>query len=192
MSGRAVTAIFVLLVLGWAAWPYGALWFFGKAVDGNDAARLEAKVDWRSVRDHLKGDVKRRLSAELGSRGDREDASEAIARGAILMLGSVVAEGLIDAYADPKGLLTVLREIARADRGEGRFRDTVSYAFFAAPTSFRVHVKPESAHADDSKPLVLIFTFQDFDWVLTRIKLPLDELENGPTARDPPVEDEER
>jgi len=100
------------------------------------------------------------------------------------MLGSVVAEGLIDAYATPKGLMAVLTEIAHANGEDGRFFDTVSYAFFSAPTQFRVHLRPAGSDNDKGKgkPLVLIFSFQDFKWVLTRIKLPLDELENGPPS----------
>lgn len=184
MRARVITTVVVLSALVWAAWAYGSLWSFGRAVDANDAARLGAHVDWDSVRDHLKGDVKRRLSVEIGGRKGEQDSSEDVARGALMLLGSVVAEGLINAYATPDGLLAVLREIAHSKDRQGRFFDTVSYAFFSAPTTFRVHLKPPGSEKDDGKPLVLIFTFKDFGWVLTRMKLPLDELEDHPAARD--------
>lgn len=185
MPARILTAVIVLLAAIWTAWPYGRLWFFGQAVDAGDTGRIERAVDWESVRDHLKGDVKRRLSEEIGKDGETDDPGEAVARSALILLGSAIAEELINAYATPESLITVLREIADAGEGEGDFIDAVSYAFFAAPTSFRVHVRPPGSQ-DEGKPLALTFTFQDFDWVLTRIQLPFDELEGGEPERKRP------
>ncbi|MFP3943750.1 MAG: DUF2939 domain-containing protein [Alphaproteobacteria bacterium] len=178
MPARIFTAVVLLLAVVWAAWPYGNLWFFGQAVDAGDEARMEQAVDWQSVRNHLKNDVRQRLSAELAGQGEADEPGQAIARQGLMLLGAAIAEGLIDAYATPEALLAVLNEIADAGEGEGEFFDTVSYAFFAAPTRFRVHVRPPDS-GDKDEPLGLIFSFQDFNWVLTRIELPLDELKEG-------------
>lgn len=176
MFARLFTAAVLLLAAVWGAWPYGSLWLFGKAVDADDPARIEDKVDWQSVRDHLKDDVWQRLSAELEKEGEGGEEGEALARSALMLLATAIAQGLIETYATPEALLAVLNGIAKAGEDDGDFLNTVSYAFFAAPTRFRVHVKPEGA---EGKPLVLTFTFQDFGWVVTRIGFPLDDLNEG-------------
>lgn len=181
MPVRVISAVVLLLVALWAAWPYGTLWSFGRAVDANDPARIEAAADWPRIRDNLKEDVRARLAAEMGKESD--DAGEALARGALMLLGSVVAERLIETYATPEALLVVLREIATAGEGEGRFGDTVDHAFFAGLTEFRVALRPEGADRH-SEPLVLFFTFRDFGWKLTRIELPLDERRQAESQRN--------
>lgn len=183
--GRMVGIGAILAALAWIAWPFVTMFSFGAAVDRGDAAQVEAMVDWLSLRDNLKGEVKRHLARRLDP-GDEQPASgsEAMARRALKLLGSVIVDGLVDYYATPDGLIALLREVAASGRapkpghkadGKVRFRDAISFAYLSAPTRFRVSVRPGGADGE-ARPLVLVFAFRDLRWVLVRLELPLETM----------------
>jgi hypothetical protein len=182
--GRIVGIGAILAAVVWIAWPFLTMLSFSAAVDKGDAVRIEAMVDWLSLRDNLKGEMKRHLSAKLDAGDESASGSAATARRALQLLSGVLVDGLVDYYATPDGLIALLQEVAASGRApkpgrktddKVRFRKAISFAYMSAPTRFRVSVRPGGADRK-ARPLVLVFEFRDLRWVLVRLELPLETM----------------
>ena len=68
-----------------------------------------------------------------------------------------------------------------AEHKTPRLVEQLDYAFFAGPTTFRVRLTP----ADTDAQVTALLLFQDLEWRLARVFLPLDAL--GPAARATPT-----
>lgn len=168
-------------VLGWAAliaafwcgWALYALYDLSSALDNEDAVALERRIDWASVRQGLRED----LRVMLGSS----------------RFGEAAPNSTVDPLSTQRAVVALVRaarlnergwEIAQpgqngpASRGFELLR--IRYAFFTGgPFAFRVDLRPDSDIV--KRPLVLLFRWSG-DWRLTRVFLPGDAFGNTPPA----------
>jgi len=155
-----------LIAALWFAWPLYALYDLSSALDSEDAVGLERRIDWVSVRQGLRDD----LRVMLGSS----------------RLGELAPDRTVDPLITQRAIVALVRSVRLTDRGwdmegrPGRGFDLlrIRYAFFTGgPFAFRVDLKPDTDNV--RRPLVLLFRWTG-DWRLTRVFLPGDAFGNTP------------
>lgn len=129
----------VLLGLGASIYlgPYFAAWNIREAVASGDAEALEEYVDFESVRENLKGELRRTVSANRRAR-DRAAEERAAAEPPVAdeeeaepdpepdlgsQLAVAVGEAMIDRFVTPEGMDQALRDRPVAAKGWSLFLD---------------------------------------------------------------------
>jgi hypothetical protein len=171
---RLVIGVLLALLLLYIASPYYSFWRFTQALRAKDRARIESQVDFRSVRDSLKRQLRGQVPA--ASR-DKQDAFA----GLVQRLAPSLIDQLVDAFITPEGLAALIadRELAEqakaknpgaivrinSDAARDLAWDSVNYAFFTGARRFLVDVQGTRLH----------WKFSRFRWVLEAVELPLDD-----------------
>jgi hypothetical protein len=175
--------------------PYYAFWRFTQALKAGDQQRVERMVDFRSVRESLKKQLRAKL-AETRAK-DAKPAEQPKAETPLLALSDQFAprliDTLVDAYVTPAGLAALLADVKSVEAGgpagerdptlpadprEGgaitqseavRERlgwNSVRYAFFTGTRDFLLDV-------DGTK---LRFRFSKFRWILKTVEPELGDI----------------
>lgn len=168
--------------------PYYSFWRFTEALKAGDQQRFEKMVDFRSVRESLK----KQLKAKMAEGKPAKDANEPKRENPLFALSEQFAprliDTLVDAYVTPAGLAALLADAKNVDaaRAAGgnpsaasadavaqsqEVRDklgfkSVRYAFFTGARDFMIDV-------DGTK---LRFRFSKFRWTLKTVEPELSEL----------------
>jgi hypothetical protein len=187
-------AIGVIAAL-YLASPYYSFWRFTTALKAGDQQQFEEMVDFRSVRDSLKQQLRAKLAETRGK--DPEPAEKPKEENPLLALSDQFAprliDTLVDAYVTPAGLAALLADVKNADTartgGEGdpnapadpRNRDAITksdavrerlgwssvrYAFFTGTRNFLLDV-------DGTK---LRFRFSKGRWILKSVEPELGDI----------------
>ena len=182
----------VILAALYLVSPYYSFWRFTEALKAGDQQRFEKMVDFRSVRESLK----KQLKAKLAEGKPKKDASKPKAENALFTLSEQFAprliDTLVDAYVTPAGLAALLADVKNADvpggagtrdpnapadpRQGGALADSaavreklgwgsVRYAFFTGARDFLIDV-------DGTK---LRFRFTKFRWTLKTVEPELSD-----------------
>jgi hypothetical protein len=187
-SGRRINLYSTLLVVGglvWIAWPYCAAYDLARGLLKGDEAILQSRVDWESVRQGVRGDLNASLLRSTNA--DRSD----LGRGLALVLGPTFVNRIVDGYVTPQAISRLVKADRSAQELSGptatpagaeiqkviqKFSaDQVTYAFFSGgPFTFRMDVR--SNNKETPGVVTLIFRWAG-DWQLTRVTLPLDDIE---------------
>lgn len=194
LVGRLKWPIIVLVVLAglYLASPYYAFWRFTQALKAGDQQQFEKMVDFRSVRESLKKQLKAKLAETR-----RDEPPKPQAERSLFSLSDQFAprliDTLVDAYVTPAGLAALLADVKNADTartaGQGdpnapadprdagaiaqseavRERlgwQSVRYAFFTGPRDFLLDV-------DGTK---LRLRFSKFRWILKSVEPELGDI----------------
>ena len=176
--------------------PYYSFWRFTQALKAGDQQQFEKMVDFRSVRDSLKKQLRAKL-AETRGKDPKPAAEKPKADNALLALSDQFAprliDTLVDAYVTPAGLAALLADVKNVDTartgGEGdpnapadpRNADaikqseavrerlgwsSVRYAFFTGTRDFLLDV-------DGTK---LRFRFSKLRWTLKTVEPELGDI----------------
>jgi hypothetical protein len=170
---RRIAGWLLLVLLVWCGWAAYALFDLSSGLAHEDAVTLERRIDWTSVRQGLRED----LRAMLGS----------------ARLGEAAPERTVDPLTTQRAVIELIRSVRLTDRGwdtvppgangkSGGGLDLlrIRYAFFSGgPFAFRVDLRPNSDTV--KRPMVLLFRWAG-DWQLTRVFLPADAFGNTPPA----------
>ena len=177
--------IVITLAAVYVALPYYSFWRFTEALKSADQKQFEAMVDFRSVRESLK----KQLKAKLAEGRAHEPKKEKSLLGLSDQFAPRLIDTLVDAYVTPSGLAALLADAqnvnaARAAAGNAEaapnpdavvqpqdVRDklgfsSVRYAFFTGARDFMIDV-------DGTK---LRFRFTKLRWTLKSIEPELDEI----------------
>jgi hypothetical protein len=182
----------VLVVLGWIAWPYYALYDFATSIQQGDQLGLEHRVAWDDVRRGLRDDVNAHFLQHVRK---TDGAESALGTGLAVLVGPAIINSAIDNYVTPGGIAAAIRSGkipipsgSVFDQGPAPMLDNsqqrrlpweqVRYAFFSGgPLSFRVDIDPDNAERSQP-PVTLLFKWTG-DWKLSRIFVPLDAFQNA-------------
>ena len=180
----AIAAVFVVVL--YLVSPYYSFWRFTEALKAGDQTRFESMVDFRSVRESLK----KQLRAKLAESRANEPKSEKSLLGLSDQFGPRLIDTLVDAYVTPAGLAALLADVKAIDTGVAgdpnapadprdpnaiaqsqAVRDrlgfsSVRYAFFTGARDFLIDV-------DGTK---LRFRFSKFRWTLKTVEPELGDL----------------
>ena len=96
----ASLVILVALFLAWSAWPFVALYDVARIAQAGDAAALEQRVDFPSLRRSLAGQIVAAYARVTGARVDR---------GLLGAAAGAVAEPFIAKLVTPQALIELLR-----------------------------------------------------------------------------------
>ena len=119
-----------LLALGASIYlgPYFAAWSIREAVASGDAEALDELVDFESVRENLKGELRRTVSASrrardraAGNRAAEADSEPEPDLGS--QLAVAVGEAMIDRFVSPEGMDRALRDRPVGATGWSLFLD---------------------------------------------------------------------
>ncbi|MXO64872.1 DUF2939 domain-containing protein [Altericroceibacterium endophyticum] len=167
MSKKLVVAIIAVVLAASVGWYFlSPAYALGKlrdaAVEG-DVASLEARIDFASVRESLKSQLKAYLVVEM----EREDAGGLEAFGGIIAMG--VLDRMIDGLVTPEamGIMVARGQFKGGQQwseSEGTFPDwTIERTDF---DHFRAVPKAEKDSAS------MVFTRDGLGWKLTKVVIP--------------------
>jgi hypothetical protein len=167
MAGRKpVIGALLVIALAYGVYPYATLYRLGAAIRSGDATSLQTMVDWPSVREGIKEDICDLVidQPQEAAHGDRLPPF-----GAGFVRG--IATNAIDARVTPEGLVSAAAQPGSPQASSGG-AVTVSWAFFAGPSSFTVDL----ATPGQASPIRLQMDLRDGWWQVTRVWLPPDIL----------------
>ena len=168
----------VALLLAYVASPYVTLWQFKNVLESNDRTRMETYVDFRSVRESLKQQLRAKIPRSEGTAEKKQDGFA----GLVERLAPALIDQLVDAFVTPDGLAALIADpqIAKQARAKNpnaivgaltadkRLDSSeVKHAFFTGPRDFMVNVQETK----------LRFRFSKFRWTLKTVELPLEAVE---------------
>jgi|GEM_PF-4050236 len=136
-------------VAGYFLYPYWTLLRIDGALKSQDAATLEALIDWPQVRAGLKSDIRTQIVREVSSGSGLEALGT--------MLGSAYVDGIIDGSVTS----SVLTE--RLKGGGSFFMDSLAERGFLTPTTFQAVIKLDDLNA------TLILQMSGLTWRITRV-----------------------
>ncbi len=188
MGGRLKWPLIVLIAIAalYLVSPYYSFWRFTEALKAGDQQRFEKMVDFRSVRESLKKQLKVKLAEGKPKAAPKEPKGENALFALSEQFAPRLIDTLVDAYVTPAGLAALLADVKNADTPGGASGDpnapadprqgsairdsaavreklgwnSVRYAFFTGPRDFLIDV-------DGTK---LRFRFSKFRWTLKTVE----------------------
>jgi hypothetical protein len=146
----------VLFVAVWTAWPYWAIYDLQTSLDRGDKVRLASLVDWTSVREGIRDDLKAAYTNKIVAPDPRIQAlSQAMSSAAI--------DRVVDAQVNPSSLA----ELTRSGFGASDPMGQIRYAFFeGSPLVFRMDIGPVGSISEQQTIYLLEWSL---GWRLKRI-----------------------
>jgi hypothetical protein len=180
-------ATFLLVGIGYVAYPYITLFRLGMAIHSADAQTLETLVDWPSVREGIKEDVCDLVVDEPADSG----STKLPPFGASFMRG--IASSTIDQRVTPQAIVAAasilpddsqdqplqagVKAPAVKSAAPKQGADVhVGWAFFESPTVFSVSLRA----AGLAEPIRIEMDLRDGAWQVRRVWLPDELLTNAP------------
>ncbi|MGH6736490.1 MAG: DUF2939 domain-containing protein [Methyloceanibacter sp.] len=136
-----------VLIAAYVGYPYFTLYRIDRALLTDDKVTLQRLVDFPRIRGQLKDDLT--LTVLAKARAEQEERPLIGAFGAALagLLAPDVIDAAVDGMVTPEAVLSSPIVVERR-RERKSFADFVTYAFFSAPTRFRVDLKdPEKPNS---------------------------------------------
>ncbi len=136
-----------VLIAAYVGYPYLSLYWIDQGLLSDDKAALQRLVDFPRIREQLKDD----LTLTVLAKARAEQKKRPLIGTLGTALAGLLAPEVIDTAVE--GLVTAESVLANSTvvehRREGKsFGDFVTYAFFSAPTRFRVDLKdPEKPNS---------------------------------------------
>lgn len=165
---RRMAGALVVLLAGYAVYPYLTLFQLGHAIRQGDAATLHSLVQWSKVRDGIKEDI---CDMVLDEPPPAQAAGKLPGFGSGFVRG--VATNVVDQRITPEALLAASQAPGAEPKVVPRGADVhVNWAFFESPTVFSVSLSAPGQNED----IRLQLEFRDARWRVTRVWLPTELL----------------
>jgi len=147
---------FVVFAALWTAWPYWAIYDLQTSLDSGDKVRLASLVDWNSVREGIRDDLKAAYTSKIVAPDPRVQALSQAMSGAMI-------DRMVDAQINP----STLADMARSGFGGSDPMGQIRYAFFeGSPLVFRMDIGPVGSIAERQTIYLLEW---NLGWRLKRI-----------------------
>jgi hypothetical protein len=159
----------ILVAAAYIGYPYLTLYWIDHALLTDDKHAFESLVDWPSVRQGLKADVKLALIEAAQNQVGKDSFAGVFGAALTALLVPTLVDSAVEEWVTPEKVLN--SEVVVKHRQEQKsFADFVTYAFFTSPTEFRVDLKdPKDA---DSPAITALMRLTGFRWRVVAIKLP--------------------
>lgn len=153
--GPAVAGLAIFIAL-WTVWPYWAIYDLQTSLTQGDKVRLASLVDWTSVREGIRDDLKAAYTNKIVAPDPRVQA-----------FTRAVSSAAIDRVVDQQINASTLSEIAKSGFGSGDPMGQVRYAFFeGSPLVFRMDIGPAGSASEQQTIYLLEW---NLGWRLKRI-----------------------
>ena len=194
---RFATALIVFALAGWFYFtPHLAVHGMKAAIDARDAQKLSNYVDFPSLKESLKLDLKGRIAHQM--EGDKTDTgSRSIGKSLSLALASALISPVVDAVVTPQGLALLMQGERPDPKGDRRRKkggqtetpaqpSSQSGSDPAKPDDSRQRIETSSSYEsfdrfvvsvrrkeDAAEPVVLVLRRSDLiRWKLAEVRLP--------------------
>ena len=147
---------FVLLLLGFLAWPFTVVYRLDQALQTNDRQAIEQLVDITSIQQQIKRKMNKEVESSIG---DVSNSFVEWLQDGIQRLGN----DAINHMVSTDWVVAELRS-HNADPTRGGFMEQLSYAFFDAPDSLLLRI----GELDDN-PVHARMTLNNMEWRITAI-----------------------
>lgn len=151
-------------------YPYVTLYRLGQAIRNGDATRLEAMVDWPSVREGIKEDI---CDFVVDEPQHARDDGRLPPFGTGFIRG--IATNAVDKRVTPEALVAAAQGPNATDVPDAAVQ--VTWAFFASPSAFVVDLSAPG----QPEPIRLQLDLRDGAWQVTRVWLPPELLNHAKT-----------
>lgn len=149
-------AVFAVFAVLWTAWPYWYVYQLQTALADGDKVRLSVIVDWPSVRDGIREDLKAAYANKFVSPDPR-------VQGLAQALGGAAIDRMVEAQINPSTLSQMVRQGYQDDNP----MSVVRYAFFErGPFVFRTDIGPPGSSPDHQSIYIMEW---NWGWRLERI-----------------------
>lgn len=153
--GPAIAGLAIFIAL-WTVWPYWAIYDLQTSLTQGDKVRLASLVDWTSVREGIRDDLKAAYTNKIVAPDPRVQA-----------LTRAVSSAAIDRVVDQQINASTLSEIAKSGFGSEDPMGQVRYAFFeGSPLVFRMDIGPAGSASEQQTIYLLEW---NLGWRLKRI-----------------------
>ena len=150
--------------------PYYSLWRFRSALASGSVNDLEARIDFPSVRESLKDQIRVRAAKSIAEDKSLKDNPFG---GIATAFAPMMVNYFVDNFVTPSGISAVIADSktaldgANSQTASNEEKKTINwsrvhYAFFTTPTQFRVDIDGTNLH----------FGFTGFGWTLKKLELP--------------------
>ncbi|HRM31736.1 MAG TPA: DUF2939 domain-containing protein [Acinetobacter johnsonii] len=170
----ALIAIIVVICGYLYASPYLAINNIKKAAEAGDTEKLSTYIDYPSVRESFKSQVKAKMAKELMN----QDNDGFAALGA--MLASTMVDKMIDGIVTPQGMTLMLKgkdlRDAQQDSQDTQTAETQEQtkpkyeAGYTSMNDFEVVIKDQ----DQSKEVKVLMVRDGLSWKIHKIAVPMD------------------
>ncbi|MDO8289155.1 MAG: DUF2939 domain-containing protein [Parvibaculum sp.] len=140
----------------WTAWPYWAIYDLQTALVAGDKVRLSSLVDWTSVRDGVREDLKAAYTSKIKAADPRMQA-----------LSQAMSGAAIDQVVEQQINPSMLSEMAKGSMADDNPMSQVRYAFFeGSPLVFRMDIGAQFSTQNERTIYLLEW---NLGWRLKRI-----------------------
>jgi len=172
MRARGSALIVIcLMVAGYVASPFIALWRLEAALDRGDTQALERRVDWRAVRDGVKQDI---TDGVIGPVQAQLAANTLPPFGASFVAG--IADTAVEREVTPQNLVAVMRQMRPAQPPLNPFA-CFDWAFFDGLTRFSIVV--HIAGDEEDSHMRLRMELRAGTWTIIRAWIPQEIVERA-------------
>jgi len=154
-AGPYLVGLFIFAVI-WTVWPYWAIYDLQTALVQGDKIRLASMVDWDSVREGVREDLKAAYTAKIVNADPRVQA-----------LSQAISSRAIDQVVNTQINPSMLSEMAKGGGDGSDPMEQVRYAFFSgSPLVFRMDIGAPFSTPDEQTIYLLEW---NLGWKLKRI-----------------------
>ncbi len=175
----------ILAVLVYLAWPYYALYDLAQGIRSGDAATINQRVDWDSVRASVKAQVQTILTSRPMMAMQRQNPNSAVGDAT---RAATMANSFIDTTLTPEGIANMLQRLKAAEtpnkstsrmpiprlseREIEALFGSVKFAFFVSPVHFRLDLgSPNRNGSTDALTVRVMMTLKGTRWQVTDVRL---------------------
>ena len=155
---RAITIAAILVIAGYAAYPFATLYQLQFAARHGDAPTLSRMIDWSSVREGIKEDI-----CDLVL----EEPSDPAKKGELPAFGASFVRGVTGTSVDRQFTAEALASAAQP-ASTGKDDASITWAFFTGPTRFSVHV----TLIGETEPIRAELALTGLWWRVVRVRIP--------------------
>ena len=153
---KTLLSAFILLLLGFLAWPFSTIYRLDQALQTDDRLTIERLVEIHLIQQQIKKKMNKEVESTIG---DVSNSFVEWLQTGLQQLGS----GAIESMVNIDWAVTQLRS-HNLDPSQGGFFDHLSYAFFDGPDSLLLRI----GELDES-PVHAHLTLQGTEWRITAI-----------------------
>ncbi len=129
VSRKWLLAAISIVIAGWIAWPYYSFYDLAVGAKAGDVSVLEARVDWNSVREGLRGDLNAVFLRMVSKEEKKEnDSNAALGQGIAVMLGPAIIDRMVGAYVTPQAIAADIRSEKVSDAPANKSAPTTQQA----------------------------------------------------------------
>ena len=163
-----IVALLVIVAGYLYASPYLALNSIKNAAQARDAEKLSSYIDFPSVKQGVKEQVKAKFAAEMMA-GDNKGGFEALGS----MFAATMTDTLVDGLITPEGVAAIMvkKEEQESNEAQEESEDLQYETSYASFNSFNVDIN----NAEGKDGIRIVLHRDGLSWKVTNINLPLND-----------------